>query len=31
LYESALLIDGDLENPAEFIQRMNELLEKATS
>jgi molecular chaperone HtpG len=30
LYESALLIDGNLANPTEFIQRMTSLMEKAT-
>ncbi len=30
LYESALLIDGNLKNPSEFIRRMTELMEKAT-
>jgi len=30
LYESALLIDGNLANPSEFIQRMTSLMEKAT-
>lgn len=30
LYESALLMDGNLEDPAEFVKRMNDLMEKAT-
>ena len=30
LYEAALLIDGNLNNPAEFVQRMFELMEQAT-
>jgi len=30
LYESVLLIDGNLANPTEFIQRMTSLMEKAT-
>jgi molecular chaperone HtpG len=30
LYEAALLIDGNLNNPAEFVQRMIELMEQAT-
>lgn len=31
LYESAQLIEGNLSNPTEFVNRMNELLVKATS
>lgn len=30
LYESAMLIEGNLDNPTEYVQRMNELLEEAT-
>ncbi len=30
LYESALLMDGNLDDPAEFVKRMNDLMEKAT-
>jgi len=30
LYESAMLIEGNLPNPTEFVQRLNELLEEAT-
>lgn len=30
LYESAMLIEGNLNNPTEFVQRLNELLEEAT-
>ncbi len=30
LYESAMLIEGNLSNPTEFVQRMNELMEEAT-
>ena len=30
LYESTLLLDGNLENPAEFVKRMNSLMAKAT-
>jgi molecular chaperone HtpG len=31
LYESAVLIDGNLGSPAEFVRRMNEIMEKATA
>lgn len=31
LYESALLIDGSLTNPSEFIQRMYHFMEKSTN
>lgn len=31
LYESALLIDGSLTNPSEFIQRMYHFIEKSTN
>jgi HSP90 family molecular chaperone len=30
LYEGALLIEGYMKNPAEFVQRMNLFIEKAT-
>ncbi|MCF7884913.1 MAG: molecular chaperone HtpG [Candidatus Marinimicrobia bacterium] len=30
LYESTLLLDGNLDDPAEFVKRMNELMTKAT-
>ncbi|MBU4446333.1 molecular chaperone HtpG [bacterium] len=30
LYESAMLIDGNLTNPTEFVQRLNEIMEEAT-
>jgi len=30
LYESALLIDGDLRSSAEFVKRMSEIMEEAT-
>lgn len=30
LYEGALLIDGNLESPAEFVRRMTEIMEAAT-
>jgi len=30
LYESAMLIEGNLRNPTEFVRRMHELLEEAT-
>jgi len=30
LYESTLLLDGNLDNPAEFVKRMNDLMMKAT-
>jgi hypothetical protein len=30
LYESALLIDGDLPPATDFIKRMTEIMEKAT-
>mgnify|MGYP006277296835 FL=1 len=30
LYESTLLLDGNLDNPAEFVKRMNDLMVKAT-
>lgn len=30
LYEGALLIDGNLKNPTEFVRRMTEIMEEAT-
>ncbi len=30
LYESTLLLDGNLEDPTDFVKRMNDLMVKAT-
>ena len=30
LYEGALIINENLQSPSEFVQRMNEIMEKAT-